>query len=247
VRCDHEHDDGAYVIGALSPAERAAYERHLNTCSFCREAVADLAVIPGLLGRLDPADFARLLEPDPPKVVNQRNRMPALVTAAQLSKRRERHRSRRRTLGAALVAAALALIVGGGGLVIWQDGNRRPGDLAGTPAVAADTVPELPMVRMQPVAVGTPITAQLNLTDTAWGTMITMKCAYAKTGTSTRISSFRLIAYGPDDTREEVGSWAAAPGSDLTIPGATRFGSRELSRLELVRHDNTPILAYDVP
>ena len=63
MRCEHEHDDGAYVLGALSPAERAAYERHLATCSFCREAVADIAVLPGLLGRLDPADFAKLLDP----------------------------------------------------------------------------------------------------------------------------------------------------------------------------------------
>ena len=57
MRCEHEHDDGAYVLGALSPAERAQYERHLATCSFCREAVAEIAVLPGLLGRLDPSDF----------------------------------------------------------------------------------------------------------------------------------------------------------------------------------------------
>ena len=48
MRCEHEHDDGAYVLGALSPAERAAYERHLATCSFCREAVADILVRPAV-------------------------------------------------------------------------------------------------------------------------------------------------------------------------------------------------------
>lgn len=53
MRCEHEHDDGAYVLGALSPAERAAYEQHLATCSFCREAVADLSTMPDLLSRLD--------------------------------------------------------------------------------------------------------------------------------------------------------------------------------------------------
>ena len=60
MRCEHEHDDGAYVLGALSPAERTAYERHLATCSFCREAVRDISTLPDLLSRLDAAEFAKL-------------------------------------------------------------------------------------------------------------------------------------------------------------------------------------------
>ncbi|MFD0518834.1 anti-sigma factor family protein [Paractinoplanes durhamensis] len=63
MHCEHEHDDGAYVLGALSPAERAAYERHLATCSFCREAVADISALPDLLARLDAKEFAKLLDP----------------------------------------------------------------------------------------------------------------------------------------------------------------------------------------
>ncbi|MFD0784741.1 zf-HC2 domain-containing protein, partial [Micromonospora azadirachtae] len=46
-RCEFTQDDGAYVLGALAPAERAAYERHLAGCADCREAVAELAVLPG--------------------------------------------------------------------------------------------------------------------------------------------------------------------------------------------------------
>ncbi|WP_233606455.1 zf-HC2 domain-containing protein [Micromonospora sp. Llam0] len=37
MRCDYAHDDGAYVLGALSPAERAAYEHHLAGCPSCRQ------------------------------------------------------------------------------------------------------------------------------------------------------------------------------------------------------------------
>jgi hypothetical protein len=249
MRCDHEHDDGAYVLGALSPAERAAYERHLNTCSFCREAVADLAVIPGLLGRLGPADFARLLEPDPPKV-STRNRMPDLVTAAQTTRRRERRKGRRRTLGTALVAAALTVIVGGGALSLFPGAVRLPGGGTGTPPAVASTgtLAAAPMVAMKAVSGSTPISAQLSLTDNGWGTEIIMKCAYAKSGaSSTKANTFRLVTYGPDGAREENGSWKAAPGADLKISLATRFTGSELSRVELVRWDNTPILAYDVP
>jgi len=44
--------------GALSPTERAEYERHLAGCQSCRESVAALAVLPGLLSRLDSAAAA---------------------------------------------------------------------------------------------------------------------------------------------------------------------------------------------
>ena len=49
------------MLGALAPAERADYERHLAGCAACRESVAELAVLPGLLGRLDPAGLEQFL------------------------------------------------------------------------------------------------------------------------------------------------------------------------------------------
>ncbi len=44
--------DAAYVLGALSPHDRRAFEQHLATCAACREAVAELAGMPGILGML---------------------------------------------------------------------------------------------------------------------------------------------------------------------------------------------------
>jgi hypothetical protein len=235
MRCDHEHDDGAYVIGALSPAERAAYERHLSTCSFCREAVADIAVLPGLLGRLDPDDFARLLEPDLPIPAKQRNRMPDLVTAAQVDRRRQRRSGRWRATGTALAAACLALVIGAGGALIWRDNAGKSG--TSTPG---------PMVAMHAVAGPVPVSAEVNLVNTAWGTQITMKCSYANTGSSKQYT-FKLVARGPDDSSEQLGSWVAIPGRDVQLTATTRYSGSELSRLELVRYDNTAVLAYDVP
>ena len=45
--------DGAYVLGALSSAERRAYETHLGTCPSCRKAVGELGGMPALLAQLD--------------------------------------------------------------------------------------------------------------------------------------------------------------------------------------------------
>jgi hypothetical protein len=55
MKCAQTLEVGAYVLGALVPAERDAFERHLGECSICREEVAELAVLPGLLGRIDAA------------------------------------------------------------------------------------------------------------------------------------------------------------------------------------------------
>jgi hypothetical protein len=55
MKCAQTLEVGAYVLGALSPAERDAFERHLGECAICRDEVADLAVLPGLLGRIDAA------------------------------------------------------------------------------------------------------------------------------------------------------------------------------------------------
>jgi anti-sigma factor RsiW len=64
MKCAQTLEIGVYVLGALSPVEREAFERHLAECAVCREEVADLAVLPGLLGRLDPATAAEIARAD---------------------------------------------------------------------------------------------------------------------------------------------------------------------------------------
>ena len=44
--------DAAYVLGALSDADRREFEGHLTTCPTCHRAVGELAGMPGLLAQL---------------------------------------------------------------------------------------------------------------------------------------------------------------------------------------------------
>jgi len=230
MRCDHEHDDGAYVLGALAPAERAAFERHLATCSFCREAVADIAVLPGLLGRLDPSEFAKLLDP----TLSPAPAQPRHVV--QPLRRRERKKTHVRLLSTALAAAVVALIVGIG-LVFWTGSDGADNSRTG------------PTVAMTAVADAVPITAQINLAVASGGTKINLVCFYNKASAALKPYTIQLVAYGADSgDHEQLGSWVATPGKEFSMTGVTHFAGGNLSRLELVRGtDGKKLLAYDVP
>ena len=53
MSCQYAHEDGSYVLGALSRPERKDFEGHLTRCNECAQSVRDLAAMPRLLARLD--------------------------------------------------------------------------------------------------------------------------------------------------------------------------------------------------
>ena len=247
MRCEHEHDDGAYVLGALSPAERAAFERHLATCSFCREAVAEVAVLPGLLGKLDAADFAKLLDPTlseyPARSLSEPSRRsfelgpsfggPAYGRAADVPPSRRRKHTRIRVLTTTLAAAVVALIAGIGAMFLLDDGQEHPR--------------QGPTVAMTPTDTTVPIAARVTLAGAIGGTKVDLTCSYDKNSLSRKTYTVRLMVYGPDDEYEQMGSWLAAPGKEFSMSGVTHFALGAVDRLALVRNDGEVLLSYDVP
>ncbi|MFC3449084.1 anti-sigma factor family protein [Amycolatopsis speibonae] len=95
--------DAAYVLGALSPDDRFAYEKHLRVCDRCAASVRDLAGIPGLLAQ---AGAPALLEEEPAP-------SPELLPGVLKRVRRGRRIQRAITTTAAgvAVAAGVALAV----------------------------------------------------------------------------------------------------------------------------------------
>jgi predicted anti-sigma-YlaC factor YlaD len=236
--CPYAHDDGAYVLGALSPGERSAFEKHLAGCAECREAVAEIAVLPGLLGRLPAEGVATIATPGEPEA-----RVPALLEAVRASRARERSVRRRRYAGAGLAAAVLALLVGVGVVAAWPNdgGTGDPPTAGSTPSSAA-----VRMMPMKPIVEKVPVDAEIGLHSMQWGTEVTMHCTYPASNAK-RPYTFRLLAHGADGSTEQVGSWLAGPGDDVTVTGSTRFTGADLVRLEIIRYDGRPLLAYDVP
>jgi predicted lipoprotein with Yx(FWY)xxD motif len=100
------HELGVYILGAASPADRARVGRHLASCRSCREEVAGLAALPGLLRKL-PADEAEQLvadvaaDHDPGSFTALQDRL-----ISQLARRRRRTRWLTAAAAAALAAAA---------------------------------------------------------------------------------------------------------------------------------------------
>ncbi len=98
---------GAYVVGALEPAERSAVDVHLPACPPCRDELSSFAGLPGLLGRLSADEVV-----DRPSVA-----APALLERT-LAEMRRRRRLRRRVAAAAAVATVLALAGAGVGIAV---------------------------------------------------------------------------------------------------------------------------------
>jgi hypothetical protein len=251
VSCLHTHESAPYVLGALSPAERAGYQQHLASCSTCRAEVSDLAVLPGLLGRLDAAaaeatgapvsraDAARHSartgnEASRPSGTSQ-DSLPALLTAARRRRSREATRRRWQSVGVSLVAAALAVVatIGVRGML---------------PGSSGSTGPSANLVAMHGTGSPWPLHAEIALRAVGDRTEIRMHCHYdpAREPGSERYT-FRLFSVSKSGAAQEVSAWSASFGDDMTFMTTADVRTADIGRVELRKDDATSvILAYDV-
>jgi anti-sigma-K factor RskA len=228
MRCTHIVETGAYVLGALAPAERSTFERHLATCGSCRNEVAELAGLPGLLGRLDADVAASIGEPaesSPPSVLD--------TTLANVRTERQRTRRRRRWERGVTVAAAacLAVVIG-----------------AGVSTVSLPAAPSPVLAAMSPVTRDTSLTALVGYwADPRGGTDIRMTCAYSSAGPSDspdEVTRFDLWVFPRDGgAGRSVWFWDAGPGYRDTFWSESDLRPDQIGRLE-VRHGSTVVLVY---
>jgi hypothetical protein len=213
--CPYELDDGAYILGALEPAERAEYERHLATCPPCRDAIAQLAVLPGLLGRLDPQTAQRSVTAPP-------TLLPRVLAAVRARRAAAR---RRRLLGAvsgALAVVALAFVVGLG-VHLAQPAAPDP-------------------ITYRPMSVGeggVRVDAEIGIQEQPTGTVVSVRCLYH--GESDRTWQILLIVYPRQEEAESIGSWIATGGQPVEVSAITRYSPDQIDRIELQTRNHTTI------
>ncbi|MBT2502326.1 anti-sigma factor [Curtobacterium sp. ISL-83] len=223
--------DAAYVLGSLPPDERLEYERHLETCDRCAATVAELAGLPGLLGKL-PADQAiEIAEPDGRPDTRSESTL-ASVT------HRVRHRRRRRrvlvaaTAGLALVAAVL------GGLAVGTAGERNGTVQAAPTASTTTSADRYAMVGAQGLDV------DLAVSGEQWGTRFDWGCSYGgKEWSTDRSVRYDLVVVETDGTEQTVASWTAAGADARGLSASTDIPRNAIASVQVRLRGASGVLA----
>lgn len=225
MTCEFAHEDAAYVLGALSSAERAAFQEHLAGCAECSQAVRRLSGLPGLLSRVS---LDVLEEPAPEEPVPD-TLLPALVAEA-------RRHQRRRSWVIAAAAAAAAIVMTGGALVA---SGVLTGDDQAPPAAAQKP--------MEPLA-DIPVKAEVGITQVDWGTRIDVTCSYDEPEYGpARDWPYALVVRTKEGDTERVASWVAKPGRTFQVSGATASPADDIDTVEIQSLDGMPLLRLKVP
>jgi hypothetical protein len=229
VTCPFTQDAAAYVLGALSPAERLDFERHLDGCDRCTKALRELAGLPGLLSRVD----ASVLE-SPPAA----EPVPASLLPAR--SRQVRRARRRRTVAAAGLAGAVVAVIAP--LMLWlveDSGGEVPPRQSTSPTSPATAARD-----MEPVG-DVPLRASITLEQVAWGTRIAVTCTYdpdwAEYGLPAAVR-YTLVVRTRDGGAEEVGSWRSVGGRMTRLTAATAAALADIESVEVHAPDERVVL-----
>jgi hypothetical protein len=232
--------DAAYVLGALSPAERREFEEHLASCRSCQAAVSEMAALPGLLAQLSPEDAAILAMVD--DSVPAAGEAPAL-TAAQtdvmedgppsslLPEMMKKVRTRRRRIVAAVagIAAAFILVIGGvaiatGLLPLRPDDPQR---------VAFSQVVPSAMIAVADVIPGQD------------GTEIKVECQYGEVNEPTPGAgheTYSIFVVDRSGNASEIKEWPATPNKLMRPSGTTPLQVSQIADLEIRQTDTDEVL-----
>jgi hypothetical protein len=211
-------DLGVYVLGAIGPAERAQLDRHLASCPRCREELAGLAALPGLLRgtRQDMATQTSIDDASDPLPG------PPLDT---LIRRVTRIRIRRRLTAA---AAAVAVAVGAAlGLQAWhRQASSAPAALHWTSTVTAENP-------------GTGAWAAVRYANQPWGTEVEVQITGIPAGTRCRLWVTNQSGQGI-----AAGGWTITAGHQHPWhPASLPWPAASLHRFDVTAAGQTLVIA----
>lgn len=205
---------GAYVVGALDPADEQRVRDHLATCEACSREAAELTQTAAALALVDVADLVEPAEPP--------DGLESLLA-------RVRSHRRRRRLATLAVAAGVAAVAGVGGLVAGGASGGESPEVE-TPPVAS--------VSGQDAGVALAVEAW----DKGWGTALRAEVSGVPTGSRCSLVAVgedgtREVAASwvvPGDGYEDTGR--------LTVDGAVGLRSGDVDHYAVVTADGTTLV-----
>ena len=148
---------GSYLVGALSHAERAAFETHLRDCRACRDELHELSVLPGFLGRLTPEQVMGGFAAPPESLLT------GLLARARVVETVGHRRLRRWQGAAAALSLAAAVLVG----ILVVPRASAPGT----------------SYQLQSALASAPSSGEVTLVTKPWGTQLVLEMKNLPAGT----------------------------------------------------------------
>ncbi|MEU8510954.1 zf-HC2 domain-containing protein [Kitasatospora sp. NPDC048722] len=227
---------GAYVLGALDPAEAASVERHLADCPACRQEVTELRELETALGEVPP----ELLLDGPPEggdLLLQRTLRQARAERGSALRRR-----RARIGAAAAVAAAAALVVG---IVLGRGTDAAPPVAVG-PAPSTATATPPPAGTRTGSATDPATGARMTLTVTPAMGWVRVNAAVTGVPAGQRC---HLVVNGRGGTKADAGSWLVSTvgaKSGTTLDGSAIVTPEDVVSVSVVNESGQTFVTVPV-
>lgn len=212
---------GAYVLGGLDDADRSRFEDHLQRCAVCRDDLAELETLPGLLGAVPVPDAVALAVPGPrvPHTADPSAVVPQPVLD-ELAARRRTARRRLTALVGAVAAACLAL------------------GFAAAPLLAPANRPDA----SYSVVADTGIQVTVGMVKKTWGTELAVDGkSLPNTG------KLSLWVKDRAGTEDRACAWMATPSGRARVTSATPLQYSSIASVEVRNDQQKTIAVITVP
>jgi len=216
---------GAYVLGALDPADRGRLEAHLAECDDCRDELASFAALPGLLSRASVAEVEVVPEPLRPELLQR------LLAAVAIERRRNR---RVRWAGAAAAGVIVVAAASITGVAVSSSHHPTQGGVTaaqgGITATGTNTA--------------TGVTASVVEWPKGWGAALEV---HLTGSVSSYVDKCQLVVVGKDGTRDVAASWAATPAGKIVAEGATFMSPAQIKQFDIVGSNGESLVTIPAP
>lgn len=210
---------GAYVLGALEPADQSMVERHVRSCPDCAAEVNELTGLVPILASTPAEDLI------PPSVSDDLfGRVVAAIDSADRTPRRVQPAARRwRSTRSLLAVAAAAVILAGAGTAVGLSLESSHPEQTTATADAGG------------------VTLSVSASDETAGTALRVRVDGLPQN-----ERCHLVALAADGSRHEAGTWNATYAGHAQVVESTDVPRANLRRLALYGTDGHLLVAVNL-